>query len=475
MSKGILIIVLAYIVVLACIGVYFNKKNKSNRDFYVTGDRIPGWAIAISERATTSSSWMMLGGTGAVYTMGISGIWLFFGLYLSLIVYWFWFAQAFKKENDKDPQLTLTSFIAARWGSHEKIIRLLCALIIAVFYIIYAASNLVGAGKTVNSLFGYDVVPTMIVVAVIITAYAALGGLGSIIYNDLIQAVIMCFALIVLPIIAWIQVFKSGGLGECLMASGPDYMALFGGMTTGSAFLLVFNQSSYIWGNFGMDTVTRKVMAIKKDEDIKSGRVAGLITGFLWYGGVFSIGITGLCLYGAGTFEDPETLFPTMVNDLLPRGLSVLVLCGVIAAIMSTCADQILAVTGAISVDIIQKVFKVQMSEKKALIFSKALLAVVGVATFLFALNSGDLVMNMVSFAWSGMGSSLGPVVLLTMLDKKASGAGMIAALIAGAGLTLIWGNLSFLAAVDVKFGAFFIALLAGIIVSRLIPNKKTA
>ena len=60
----------------------------------------------------------------------------------------------------------------------------------------------------------------MIVVAVIITAYAALGGLGSIIYNDLIQAVIMCFALIVLPIIAWVHVFQNGGLGECLSAAG---------------------------------------------------------------------------------------------------------------------------------------------------------------------------------------------------------------------------------------------------------------
>ena len=161
-----------------------------------------------------------------------------------------------------------------------------------------------------------------------------------------------------------------------------------------------------------------------------------------------------------------------MVNDLLPGGLSVLVLCGVIAAIMSTCADQLLAVTGAISVDIVQRVFKVQMGERTALFFSKALLALVGVATFLFALNSGDLVMNMVSFAWSGMGSSLGPVVLMTMLDKKASGVGMIAALIAGAGLTLVWSRLAFLAAVDVKFGAFFIALIVGVIVSRLAPNK---
>ncbi len=473
MSSITLVFVVAYIIVLACIGIYFNKKNKNNHDFYVTGERIPGWAIAISERATTSSSWMMLGGTGAVYGMGLSGLWLFFGLYLSLIIYWFWFAKAFKHENDKDPQLTLTSFISSRWGSHEKIIRLLCALIIAVFYIMYAASNLVGAGKTVHSLFGYDPLPVMIIVAIIITAYAALGGLGSIIYNDLIQAVIMCFALVVLPIIAWVHVFKNGGPVELINQAGPDYAALFGGLTTGAAFLLVFNQSSYIWGNFGMDTVTRKIMAIKSDEDIKSGRVAGLVTGFMWYFGVFSIGFTGLCLYGSKHFEDPETLFPTMVADFLPNGLSVLVLCGVIAAIMSTCADQMLAVTGAVSVDIVQKVFGVQMKEKTALLFSKILLICVGLVTFLFAVKSGSLVMTMVSYAWSGMGSSLGPVVLMTMLDKKASGVGMIVTLIVGAVSTVIWSSLPIAAVIDVKFGTFFLALIVGIIVSRLVPNKK--
>ena len=71
MDSSVLIIILVYIVMLAVIGVYFNKRNRNNKDFYVTRDRIPGWAIAISERATTSSSWMMLGGTGAVYGLSL--------------------------------------------------------------------------------------------------------------------------------------------------------------------------------------------------------------------------------------------------------------------------------------------------------------------------------------------------------------------------------------------------------------------
>ena len=193
-----------------------------------------------------------------------------------------------------------------------------------------------------------------------------------------------------------------------------------------------------------MDTVTRKVMAIKKEEDIKSGRVAGLVTGFLWYGGVFSIGITGLCLYG----QVPSTILkpysPTMVNDLLPKGTFCF------SPLRCNRRHHVNLCRPDISGDWRHfrghrpESFNVNMNEKNALIFSKLLLASVGVATFLFALNSGELVMNMVSFAWSGMGSSLGPVVLLTMLDRKASGSGMIAALIAGSGLTLIWGKFHF-------------------------------
>ncbi|MDL2264106.1 sodium/proline symporter [Synergistaceae bacterium OttesenSCG-928-I11] len=472
MHNFVLVVLVAYIVGMISIGVYFRNKTKNNEDYYLAGKKLPGWAIAISERATTSSSWVMLGATGAVYTMGYSGIWLFFGLYTSLIVYWLWFAKAFKRENDKDPAITLTSFLAKRWGRHERTIRLLCILIISFFYLIYASSQFVGATKTINTLFDVDAVTTMIVVALAVVIYSSLGGLSAIVWTDVVQAIIMCFSLVILPVIAYVKIYAMGlSVFDSIMAAGPDYASFIGGMSGGAVLLLIFNETSWIWGNFGMPAVTQKIMALDSDNDIRIGRNTGLIWGIIWYLGIFSIGITGIVLYGAGTLADPETLFPTMVSDLLPTWLAALALCGVIAAILSTTADQLLAITGAISVDLIQNYMGVKTTEEKSVLLSRLTLIGAGILAFFIAFKSRSLIMTMISFAWTGMGSSLGPAVILTLLYKKTSGIGIIATLISGVLLTFTWKYIPVLSAVHARAGTFFAALMIGIVVSVLVPN----
>ncbi len=386
---------------------------------------------------------------------------------------WVWFAKAFKRKNDENPSLTLGGFISKRWGKDEKVIRLLCSIIVAFFYIIYAASQFVGAGKTINTLFGYDVIIAMAVAMVVVVIYSSLGGLKSVVWTDVFQGIIMCFALIVLPILAFINVGSTGTSVFAEVAqAGPDYASLFGGMTVGAGMLMVFNETSWIWGNFGMPAVTQKIMALKSEKDIKIGRITGLIWGAVWYLGIFGIGLAGIAMYGAGQLEDSETLFPTMVSDLLPPALAAITLCGVIAAIMSTTADQLLAVSSSVSVDIIQKNIRKGVPVKKPVLLSRIVLICAGIFALLVAVQFQGLVMTMVSFAWCGMGSSLGPSVLLTLLDKKTSGKGIIATLISGVVLTFAWSYLP-LTFIHMRLGTFFFALIIGIIVSRVAPNKE--
>lgn len=474
MDISALVIIGIYLFGMIGIGIYSSRRNRSNQDFYTGSKKLPGWALAISERATTSSSWVMLGATAVVYTKGYSGIWQFFGLYLSLIIYWCWFAKAFKRENDKAPSITLSEFLSKRWGPYSKVIRSVAALIIAVFYIFYAASQFIGMGKTANALFDIKPEVSMLVLAVVVVVYAAFGGLSSIVWTDVIQGIIMCFALIVLPVIALLTAGEAGqSVTQAVTAAGPDYASLFGGMTGGTAILLLFNESSWIWGNFGMPTVTQKIMAIKDEKTIKVGRITGLIWGAVWYLGIFAIGIAGLALYGPNHFDDPETLFPTMVADLLPAGLAVVALCGVVAAIMSTTADQLLAVTGAVSVDFIQDTLHVKVKQERKVLLSSITLIAIGVIALLIGLKSDAMVIGVVSFAWAGMGSSLAPAVLLTMLDKKCSGRGILITLIIGVILVFIWQHIPVVSTLNVKIGPFFVALLTGIICSRILPDKQ--
>jgi sodium/proline symporter len=467
MHSIVVVELIIYICLMLGIGAYFSKKNKSQSDFLLGGRRLPGWALAISERATTSSSWVMIGATGLVYTIGFSGIWLFVGNFLALVVLWFWFANIYRTESMKYETLTVADYLTTRWGDQATIIRLLSVLIVTVFYFFFAGSQFAGAAKTLYALFGVNQVIGMILTAIIVIVYAALGGFSSVVWTDVIQGCIMIFTIIMLPIIAFIKI-KSGGvdIGPIIASTGSNYTSFTGGLTGFTAAIMIFNQSSWFFGYYGQPAQVRKFMALGSEHEIKSGKRVGIIWGLIMYIGIFSIGIAGLGLYGANAFADPELLFPTMVSDLLPVWLGGICLCAVIAAILSTTADQLLAITGAVTVDLIQKGMKKDLTQKQFVTVSRITLAVAGVCGFAVAIFSKALVFKMVSFAWTGIGSTLTPAMLLTLFMKKCTGKGVVATLVTGLIFTFTWSYIPVLSVISGRAGAFFVSLAAGIIVS---------
>jgi sodium/proline symporter len=470
----VVIEVILYVLLMVGVGAYFSKKNKSQEDFLLGGRKIPAWALAISERATTSSSWIMIGATGLVYTIGYSGIWLFVGNFLALIVLWFWFAKIYRSESVKYETLTISDYLTTKWGSDAKAIRILGVLIVTIFYFFYAGSQFAGAAKTIYALFGIEQIYGMIFIAIVVIVYASLGGFASVVWTDVIQGFIMIFTLLILPIIAFIKIKSNGvDLAPLLASQGSTYTSFTGGLTGFTAALLIFNQSSWFFGYYGQPAVVRKYMALSSEEDIIKGRRVGIIWGLLMYIGVFAIGITGLGLYGPGAFADPELLFPTMVSDLLPIWLGGICLCAVIAAILSTTADQLLAITGAVTVDLIKKGMKIDLTQKQLVTVSRITLAIAGLCGFIVALFSKALVFKMVSFAWTGMGSTLTPAMLITLFMKKCTGKGVVATLVTGLILTFTWSYIPVISVISGRAGAFFISLAAGIIVS-LVTYKES-
>lgn len=88
MEPIILIEIIIYFVAMLGIGVYFSRKNMDYEDYHLGGERIPGWILALSERSTEASAWLILGATGFAYSTGFSSIWLFIGMLGGIIVSW---------------------------------------------------------------------------------------------------------------------------------------------------------------------------------------------------------------------------------------------------------------------------------------------------------------------------------------------------------------------------------------------------
>jgi len=105
---------------------------------------------------------------------------------------------------------------------------------------------------------------------------------------------------------------------------------------------------------------------------------------------------------------------------------------------------------------------------------SRWITIVIGLIGFAIALTSDKLIFSMVSYAWAGLGSSFGPVILLLLTWKKVTHQGVIAGLFTGFITTVIWSELTFLdAVISVRFVSWVLAFLAVWLVSRATRSKS--
>jgi len=98
----------------------------------------------------------------------------------------------------------------------------------------------------------------------------------------------------------------------------------------------------------------------------------------------------------------------------------------------------------------------------------------VGVVAFLLVLTMEDTVYGLVSYAWSGIGASFGPAMILLLFWKRFSRAGVYASLITGTLSAIIWKTwLADPTGISERLASYLLAFAAAVLLSLLFPEKK--
>lgn len=475
MDKIILIEIVIYFSLMLLIGVYFSLKKINYDEYLLGGDKIPGWVLALSERSTEASAWLLLGATGFAYSTGLSSVWLFLGMLGGIIVSWLLLAKRFMLERKKYGAITLPDYLSLKFPNHGKVIRLLGSLIIVPFFTFYIGAQLGGAGGTIEQVIGIDPLTGILILSGIVIIYSFLGGFLSVVWTDAVQALIMIATLVIVPAVALYVIFSQGiSLNEELAAAGNGINSWTGGSVGFGLGLLIYTNLSWGLGYLGgQPHISARFMALSNENEVKKGRMTGIIWGGFAYGGAFLLGISGIVIYGTGHLDNPELILPFMLSDLLPSWLVGILISGVLAAIMSTASSQLLVVTSSVCEDLLKNTFKINLSEKKMVLISRLTVIIVGLVGLIIGLSSEMLIYVIVGWAWAGVGNSFAAAILLTFFWKKTSGAGVVAALAAGFISSIIWINTGLEELFTSRGATLIIALLAGVIVSILVPEKN--
>ena len=487
------IVIVLYLAMMILIGVVFSKGNDDAGDFYLGGRKLGPFVAAMSAEASDMSSWLLLGIPGLAYLTGLAdSTWTIIGLAIGTYLNWLLVASRLRKVTEKLGAITIPEYFSKRYNDDKKILTLISAVIIVIFFIPYVASGFAACGKLFNTLFGINYAFAMIVSALIIALYCSLGGFKAVCMTDLVQSLAMTLSLIIVILFG---VAQAGGWSAVLenAKSLQGYFSITQVhdpvSKTSSPYGLLTICSTMAWGlgYFGMPHILVRFMAIEDEKKIGlSRRVASVwvvIAMFI----ALAIGVIGLAMSAAGKIPvlegsgNSERVIIYITNlmstyGLIPAVVGGVILSGILAATMSTADSQLLASASAISSDLIQGFGKKKLNDETQVKVAKATVVLISVLAIFIARDPDSSVFQIVSFAWAGFGASFGPVVLLSLFWKKSTLHGALAGMITGGAFVFIWkygiARLGGAFAIYELLPAFLIALCVNVVVS-LATQKK--
>lgn len=459
-----------YLVLMMSIGLYYSRRQK-NLSSYILGDRQLGpWLTSMSAEASDMSGWMLMGLPGYAYLHGLSAFWTGIGLIIGTWANWVLVSQRLRNYTEvANNSLTIPDYLSNRFEDKKNGLRLICALFIILFFIIYTSSGFVAAGKLFNTIFGIPYLHALLLGAFVVVFYTFLGGFSAVALTDFIQGTMMFFTVIYVPVAATIALGGPMPTLDILSKEGSDFFSFFPD-STGMSALLVMIVSSLGWGlgYFGQPHILVKFMAIGDPKELKKSTRIAMTWVLLSLSFAIAIGVVGKA-YLSTPLENAnaERVFILMAEYLSAPFITGIIWSAILAAIMSTSSSQLLVTSSAVSRDLFQAFLKKDASEKTLIRVSRLSVLLVSAIAVYLGSDPNSYIFSIVSYAWAGFGACFGATVLLSLYWKRMTLKGAYAGVIVGGLTVLIWKQFEWFGLYELVPG-FFLSIAAIVIVSLM-------
>lgn len=446
---------------------------------YILGDRQLGaWVTSLSAEASDMSGWMLMGLPGYAYVAGLGAGWIGLGLALGTYANWHFIAIRFRRYTEiANDSLTMPDYFQNRFHDTSNVLRIISAVFILIFFIIYTSSGFVAGGKLFNTVFGIPYEYALLLGAFVVVFYTFVGGFLAVCWTDFIQGIMMFFAIIAVPLFA---AYTLGGITitfTALNMINPEYFNPFS-KPDGSFFSFIEIISLLSWGlgYFGQPHILVRFMASKSSNEIKQATKIAMTWVIISLTASVIVGMIGkVFLTTELTGSDVETVFMVMTDQLFSPFIGGLILSAVLAAIMSTASSQLLVAASAFSQDFYKSVIHKTASEKELVWTSRVAVIVVSSIAILIGMNPNSLILDMVAYAWAGFGAAFGPAILLSLYWRRTTRNGVLTGVIVGGLTVLIWKQFAWFGLYEIVPG-FILSILSIYFVSKndAEPDKQT-
>jgi len=435
-ATPVIVSFLFFLALFVAIGAYSATRAKKTADDYLLASRSIGpWMTAFSAVATNNSGFMFIGLIGMTYLEGISAAWIMVGWVGGDWLAWLVVHKKLRERSAAASVDTIPSFLALdAQGRRSNLLALIAGLVTIVFLGTYAGAQLSAGSKALHVMFGWPHETGAILGAVVIVLYCFTGGIRASIWTDTVQSIVMLISMLILSAVALEQLGGFEALWSRLRAIDPKLVQIIPEKQFGFVLFLLGWFGAGL-GVVGQPHIMIRPMAIRDPEEIKKARTIYFVWYWAFSAGCILVALTCRALLDIPSIEnfDQELALPQLALQLLPGVLVGVVLGGLFSATMSTADSQVLSCSASIAHD----VFPSKKSDHYLL--SRGATVGVTLLAVIIALYGNRNVFELVTLAWSLLASSLGPLLVVRVLNQPISPIWGIAMMIGGTASALVW------------------------------------
>lgn len=475
-STPLIITFSIYLIAMLLIGYIAWRRTKDFDDYILGGRSLGAFVIALSAGASDMSGWLLMGLPGAMYLGGVSEAWIAVGLIGGAWLNWKFVAGPLRVYTERAQNaLTLPDYFTNRFRDDSRVLRVLSAVVILVFFAVYCASGMVAGARLFESVFNVPYAQAIWYGAAVTILYTMVGGFLAVSWTDSAQGTLMFFALLITPVTV---VMVNGGFDASIgliQQVDPTRLDWFRGGALG--WVGIVSLLAWGLGYFGQPHILARFMAADSIATIPNARRIGMGWMILCLAGSLIVGLAGIAYFAANPAvagpvqANAERVFITLVEQLFNPWVAGILLSAILAAVMSTLSSQLLVCSSVLSEDFYRGFLRQQAGQRELVWVGRFSVLAVALVAMWIARDPDSRVLGLVSYAWAGFGAAFGPVVLLSLFWKRMTRNGAVAGVVLGAVTVVAWKQIAIgqlgMGLYEIVPG-FVVATLAIIVVSRL-------
>lgn len=429
----------------------FKQKQKSSGDFFLAGRDATWLAIGASIFASNIGSEHLIGLAGAGASSGMAmAHWEIQG-WMILILGW-----VFVPFYSRSMVLTMPEFLERRYNKESRtilsVISLVSYVLTKVAVTVYAGGLVFKEVFGIQELWGIDFFWIAAIGLVLLTAlYTVIGGMKSVLYTSVLQTPILLIGSLVILVLSlkavggWDQVLEACRVTPVNEYGDSMINLIRSNRDANFPWLGVFIGSSVIgfWYWCTDQFIVQRVLSGKNERESRRGTIFGAYLKLL---PVFLFLIPGMIAFAlhqqSGSFLpllangnlNTDAAFPTLVAKLLPAGVKGLIVCGILAALMSSLASLFNSSAALFTIDFYQR-YRPNTDPKKLVRIGQAATVVIvalGILWIPIMRSIGDVLYLYLQDVQSVLAPGIAAAFLMGICWKRTSAQGGMWALISG-------------------------------------------